>query len=215
MDDLLEVTRLVFLPRGMELTYKEREALEAHVVVLHEEIMEAPRRVRGVDAIHEAPAICFPQVVLGSVTHQARVAHRATERFHLTKTGSDGNDLACPAHTEREGCREVGCRAGHASLLLRIQHCVEGTNQGPAEMRRHIKREELQVRLVHEDHSPQCWVIDFAAGEQEARFQHGSVLLPNLRVAVEVGADTTAPHLGVGVVAEPGNDIQSKSPCLI
>mmetsp|Transcript_33650 Transcript_33650/g.86127 ORF Transcript_33650/g.86127 Transcript_33650/m.86127 type:complete len:774 (+) Transcript_33650:97-2418(+) len=203
----LEVAPLVQHLRRVVLADENGHGGELFVVVVLEEPADVRRGVRRVDAVEEALLVHLPEVVLRVVAdHLHGVPHGLPELQHLPHRGLVAEPFALRADAEGEGCREVDQRPTDAGLLLRIQQAVQGGHEGAAEGLR--PSSDLQVRLVHEDQCPQSRAVHVADGH-EAPLQVHHVRFPDLAVAVEPSALAAPCHLGVGVVADPRNDIQS------
>mmetsp|Transcript_10140 Transcript_10140/g.31512 ORF Transcript_10140/g.31512 Transcript_10140/m.31512 type:complete len:281 (+) Transcript_10140:1327-2169(+) len=159
LEDHAEVLRLVG-PDPVVLPDVHRRPREGGHVVVEELVLEVRGRVLRVEAVHPPRLVGRGDVVPGRVAVHLRVAHRLVQLRHLAQGRVAAELRAWRADGVGEGRGEVDHRPRHPCFLLRLEHRVEGADDGPAHLDRALGasdgggRRHLQVRLVEDVHDP-------------------------------------------------------------
>mmetsp|Transcript_125427 Transcript_125427/g.297843 ORF Transcript_125427/g.297843 Transcript_125427/m.297843 type:complete len:333 (-) Transcript_125427:370-1368(-) len=190
-----------------------RSAGELALVRVEEHLAHMCRRVRGVETVVEPLFIKLREVVPRHITHRLGIFEGVPEDRHLPQGGPSREVGASRANAEGERHGEVDPRPGDVQSVLRVEHGIDGAEDGAAELLRLLDPWQFQIRLVDHDHFPQGGVV--ATVFQEALFKELPVGLPDLLEAVEVCGEATLRALDEVVVAEPWDHRKVQLLCFI
>mmetsp|Transcript_104017 Transcript_104017/g.303666 ORF Transcript_104017/g.303666 Transcript_104017/m.303666 type:complete len:272 (+) Transcript_104017:386-1201(+) len=162
---LLEIHLLVEEKRGVVFAYEDGHSLEAGVICLQEKGSDIPGRVGSVEAVDKPCLVRGPEVIPGDIAVELWTLHGKPQFPHLSKAG-----MVLEAGTQRalrkgEGHREVGQPPHDARFPLGVEHGVQCAQLRHQEVRGRSRGSldeaglHLEVRLVHQDHGPQRWMV--------------------------------------------------------
>mmetsp|Transcript_11931 Transcript_11931/g.20478 ORF Transcript_11931/g.20478 Transcript_11931/m.20478 type:complete len:208 (+) Transcript_11931:1273-1896(+) len=191
---------------GVVLANKHRGAVKVGLVVIEEQWLHVVRRVCGVETVGKPGLVHLGQIVFGLVANILWFLHGTPQLHHLTKSRFAGS-FASRTLAEGEGRSEVYQVGFGVCFLFCIDHTVNGTHNGPAELIGLGNARNLEIWLVDHYDGLECSVV--CPIFSKAVLQHTLVLFLDLRIAVKVRRHTVLGHLCVGIIAHPRNNLQT------